>query len=47
MGDNVGQIADYLFSALHRLRIQNILKSIFLKSKKNQTYMEGGGVVVV
>ena len=39
--------ADYLFSAKHRLRIQNILKSIF-KSQKKQPYMEGrgGGVVV-
>ena len=42
-------LADYLFSAMHRLRIQNILKNIFLKSQKKQTYMymEKGVVVEV
>ena len=38
--------ADYLFSAWHRLRIQNILIEHFLKAKRNKHTLKGGGVVV-
>ena len=43
-GGGVGKFcrADYSFSAWHRLRIQDILKSIFLKPKE-KTYIEKGG----